>query len=130
MPWDSGGWGFTAWCIFSTEPGHPQVEREAGQGGCQPAQLPDVHILQDYHMPCLPHAAQVGWAVGWTGCGGASWAVLCPAHPTSLHRGTFYQGYLCARCGVGAHKECLEVTPPCKTGKSLGLCWTLPGLSL
>ncbi|XP_054988961.1 guanine nucleotide exchange factor VAV2 isoform X4 [Sorex araneus] len=33
-----------------------------------------------------------------------------------LLRGTFYQGYLCARCGVGAHKECLEVTPPCKTG--------------
>ncbi|XP_044120447.1 guanine nucleotide exchange factor VAV2 isoform X2 [Neovison vison] len=29
-------------------------------------------------------------------------------------RGTFYQGYLCTRCGVGAHKECLEVTPPCK----------------
>ncbi|KAG8509446.1 Guanine nucleotide exchange factor VAV2, partial [Galemys pyrenaicus] len=28
-------------------------------------------------------------------------------------RGTFYQGYLCTRCGVGAHKECLEVTPPC-----------------
>ncbi|CAH6788780.1 Vav2 [Phodopus roborovskii] len=29
-------------------------------------------------------------------------------------RGTFYQGYLCTRCGVGAHKECLEVMPPCK----------------
>ncbi|XP_006863886.1 PREDICTED: guanine nucleotide exchange factor VAV2 [Chrysochloris asiatica] len=29
-------------------------------------------------------------------------------------RGTFYQGYLCTRCGVGAHKECLEVIPPCK----------------
>ncbi|XP_024618004.1 guanine nucleotide exchange factor VAV2, partial [Neophocaena asiaeorientalis asiaeorientalis] len=29
-------------------------------------------------------------------------------------RGTFYQGYLCTKCGVGAHKECLEVTPPCK----------------
>ncbi|XP_054945362.1 guanine nucleotide exchange factor VAV2 [Physeter macrocephalus] len=31
-----------------------------------------------------------------------------------LLRGTFYQGYLCTKCGVGAHKECLEVTPPCK----------------
>ncbi|XP_027622446.1 guanine nucleotide exchange factor VAV2 isoform X4 [Tupaia chinensis] len=30
-------------------------------------------------------------------------------------RGTFYQGYLCTRCGVGAHKECLEVLPPCKS---------------
>uniref|UniRef100_G3TZD0 Vav guanine nucleotide exchange factor 2 n=1 Tax=Loxodonta africana TaxID=9785 RepID=G3TZD0_LOXAF len=30
------------------------------------------------------------------------------------HRGTFYQGYLCTKCGVGAHKECLEVMPPCK----------------
>uniref|UniRef100_A0A673VT95 Vav guanine nucleotide exchange factor 2 n=1 Tax=Suricata suricatta TaxID=37032 RepID=A0A673VT95_SURSU len=29
-------------------------------------------------------------------------------------RGTFYQGYLCTKCGVGAHKECLEVTPPCR----------------
>uniref|UniRef100_A0A2K5CYY4 Guanine nucleotide exchange factor VAV2 n=1 Tax=Aotus nancymaae TaxID=37293 RepID=A0A2K5CYY4_AOTNA len=29
-------------------------------------------------------------------------------------RGTFYQGYLCTKCGVGAHKECLEVMPPCK----------------
>uniref|UniRef100_I3NCE9 Vav guanine nucleotide exchange factor 2 n=1 Tax=Ictidomys tridecemlineatus TaxID=43179 RepID=I3NCE9_ICTTR len=29
-------------------------------------------------------------------------------------RGTFYQGYLCTRCGVGAHKECLEVIPPCR----------------
>lgn len=35
------------------------------------------------------------------------------SHPPS-HRGTFYQGYLCTRCGVGAHKECLEVIPPCK----------------
>lgn len=38
-----------------------------------------------------------------------------------LLRGTFYQGYLCARCGVGAHKECLEVTPPCKTGSPADL---------
>uniref|UniRef100_A0A452VGE5 Vav guanine nucleotide exchange factor 2 n=1 Tax=Ursus maritimus TaxID=29073 RepID=A0A452VGE5_URSMA len=33
-------------------------------------------------------------------------------------RGTFYQGYLCTKCGVGAHKECLEVTPPCKITQS------------
>ncbi|XP_069871092.1 guanine nucleotide exchange factor VAV2 isoform X5 [Dipodomys merriami] len=33
-------------------------------------------------------------------------------------RGTFYQGYLCTRCGVGAHKECLEVMPPCKFSSS------------
>ncbi|KAJ6652845.1 hypothetical protein lerEdw1_010563 [Lerista edwardsae] len=29
-------------------------------------------------------------------------------------RGTFYQGYQCLKCKVGAHKECLEVIPPCK----------------
>uniref|UniRef100_A0A8D2NF27 Vav guanine nucleotide exchange factor 2 n=1 Tax=Zonotrichia albicollis TaxID=44394 RepID=A0A8D2NF27_ZONAL len=29
-------------------------------------------------------------------------------------RGTFYQGYLCPKCGAGAHKECLEIIPPCK----------------
>nr|XP_056716946.1 guanine nucleotide exchange factor VAV2 [Euleptes europaea] len=29
-------------------------------------------------------------------------------------RGTFYQGYQCVKCKVGAHKECLEVIPPCK----------------
>lgn len=41
---------------------------------------------------------------------------LRPTSPATLlpHRGTFYQGYLCTRCGVGAHKECLEVMPPCK----------------
>uniref|UniRef100_A0A8C6JL37 Uncharacterized protein n=1 Tax=Melopsittacus undulatus TaxID=13146 RepID=A0A8C6JL37_MELUD len=32
-------------------------------------------------------------------------------------RGTFYQGYLCPRCGAGAHKECLEIIPPCKVGE-------------
>nr|XP_033817924.1 guanine nucleotide exchange factor VAV2 isoform X1 [Geotrypetes seraphini] len=31
-------------------------------------------------------------------------------------RGTFYQGYYCTKCGVGAHKECLEIIPPCKIG--------------
>ncbi|KAH0519136.1 Guanine nucleotide exchange factor VAV2 [Microtus ochrogaster] len=35
-----------------------------------------------------------------------------------ISRGTFYQGYLCTRCGVGAHKECLEVMPPCKISSS------------
>uniref|UniRef100_A0A2K6F1K2 Vav guanine nucleotide exchange factor 2 n=1 Tax=Propithecus coquereli TaxID=379532 RepID=A0A2K6F1K2_PROCO len=34
-------------------------------------------------------------------------------------RGTFYQGYLCTKCGVGAHKECLEAMPPCKTSEYL-----------
>uniref|UniRef100_A0A803TNQ3 Vav guanine nucleotide exchange factor 2 n=1 Tax=Anolis carolinensis TaxID=28377 RepID=A0A803TNQ3_ANOCA len=29
-------------------------------------------------------------------------------------RGTFYQGYQCVKCKVGAHKECLEIIPPCK----------------
>ncbi|XP_042334656.1 guanine nucleotide exchange factor VAV2, partial [Sceloporus undulatus] len=29
-------------------------------------------------------------------------------------RGTFYQGYQCMKCKVGAHKECLEIIPPCK----------------
>ncbi|RMB93366.1 hypothetical protein DUI87_30060 [Hirundo rustica rustica] len=33
-------------------------------------------------------------------------------------RGTFYQGYLCPKCGAGAHKECLEIIPPCKMGSS------------
>uniref|UniRef100_A0A8C2T8E8 Vav guanine nucleotide exchange factor 2 n=1 Tax=Coturnix japonica TaxID=93934 RepID=A0A8C2T8E8_COTJA len=34
-------------------------------------------------------------------------------------RGTFYQGYLCPKCGAGAHKECLEIIPPCKMGELL-----------
>ncbi|KAM3825688.1 guanine nucleotide exchange factor VAV2 isoform 2-T2 [Vipera latastei] len=29
-------------------------------------------------------------------------------------RGTFYQGYQCLKCKAGAHKECLEVIPPCQ----------------
>ncbi|KAG7269360.1 hypothetical protein CRUP_008821 [Coryphaenoides rupestris] len=44
-----------------------------------------------------------------------------------LLRGIFYQGYYCARCGTGAHKECLEVITICKiyphdleAGMSLG----------
>ncbi|XP_048858515.1 guanine nucleotide exchange factor VAV2-like isoform X2 [Brienomyrus brachyistius] len=31
-----------------------------------------------------------------------------------LLRGIFYQGYYCAKCGIGAHKECLEVVSICK----------------
>ncbi|NXD02448.1 VAV2 factor, partial [Certhia familiaris] len=34
-------------------------------------------------------------------------------------RGTFYQGYLCPKCGAGAHKECLEIIPPCKMGEGV-----------
>lgn len=39
--------------------------------------------------------------------------------PASLSfcRGTFYQGYQCLKCKAGAHKECLEVIPPCKFSK-------------
>uniref|UniRef100_A0A665X2F7 Vav guanine nucleotide exchange factor 3 n=1 Tax=Echeneis naucrates TaxID=173247 RepID=A0A665X2F7_ECHNA len=37
-----------------------------------------------------------------------------------LLRGIFNQGYLCSKCGVGAHKECLGRFGCCgKTGKSL-----------
>lgn len=55
------------------------------------------------------------WALpAAAGCGELSSASHPPPPPTSPHRGTFYQGYLCTKCGVGAHKECLEVTPPCK----------------
>lgn len=44
-----------------------------------------------------------------------TWPGRRPPHPgPPWCRGTFYQGYLCTKCGVGAHKECLEVTPPCK----------------
>lgn len=57
------------------------------------------------------------------GLGPCAWLRVCGARavsaspPLSHCRGTFYQGYLCTKCGVGAHKECLEVTPPCKTGE-------------
>uniref|UniRef100_A0A8C4N7Q9 Vav 2 guanine nucleotide exchange factor n=1 Tax=Eptatretus burgeri TaxID=7764 RepID=A0A8C4N7Q9_EPTBU len=30
------------------------------------------------------------------------------------HSGLFYQGYNCKRCGVEAHKECLDKTPACQ----------------
>uniref|UniRef100_A0A8C3TB93 Vav guanine nucleotide exchange factor 2 n=1 Tax=Chelydra serpentina TaxID=8475 RepID=A0A8C3TB93_CHESE len=36
-------------------------------------------------------------------------------------RGTFYQGYFCMKCGSGAHKECLEIIPPCKISKSFDI---------
>ncbi|XP_069914880.1 guanine nucleotide exchange factor VAV2 isoform X3 [Oryctolagus cuniculus] len=40
-------------------------------------------------------------------------ATSCKACKMFL-RGTFYQGYLCTKCGLGAHKECLEVMPACR----------------
>uniref|UniRef100_A0A8C9KB01 Vav guanine nucleotide exchange factor 2 n=1 Tax=Panthera tigris altaica TaxID=74533 RepID=A0A8C9KB01_PANTA len=58
----------------------------------------------------------------WTS--GLALGTVSDSRPTlPLRRGTFYQGYLCTKCGVGAHKECLEVTPPCKItgpGESVG----------
>uniref|UniRef100_A0A3P8V050 Vav guanine nucleotide exchange factor 2 n=1 Tax=Cynoglossus semilaevis TaxID=244447 RepID=A0A3P8V050_CYNSE len=39
-----------------------------------------------------------------------------------LLRGIFYQGYFCARCGTGAHKECLEVITICKISECDRLC--------
>ncbi|XP_039618532.1 guanine nucleotide exchange factor VAV2 isoform X2 [Polypterus senegalus] len=33
-----------------------------------------------------------------------------------LLRGIFYQGYFCAKCGSGAHKECLESITICRIG--------------
>uniref|UniRef100_A0A8B9M0F7 Vav guanine nucleotide exchange factor 3 n=1 Tax=Accipiter nisus TaxID=211598 RepID=A0A8B9M0F7_9AVES len=38
-----------------------------------------------------------------------------------LLRGTFYQGYLCSKCGVGAHKECLGRLDNCGRANSGGL---------
>nr|XP_013816482.1 PREDICTED: guanine nucleotide exchange factor VAV3 [Apteryx mantelli mantelli] len=35
-----------------------------------------------------------------------------------LLRGTFYQGYLCSKCGAGAHKECLGRLDNCGRGNS------------
>lgn len=66
-------------------------------------------------------AVRLGGGPGGSGAGlasreggrpGGSGLTSPPALP--WRRGTFYQGYLCTKCGVGAHKECLEVTPPCK----------------
>lgn len=57
--------------------------------------------------------AWCSWALPACGC--RVWGPGSASHtPAPRHRGTFYQGYLCTKCGVGAHKECLEVTPPCK----------------
>ncbi|XP_068105171.1 guanine nucleotide exchange factor VAV2 isoform X2 [Hyperolius riggenbachi] len=44
-------------------------------------------------------------------------ATTCKACKKFL-RGTFYQGYYCAKCGVGVHKECLETIHPCKMDPS------------
>lgn len=57
-------------------------------------------------------ALGLGWLLGGSRRPGGLGLTSPPALP--WHRGTFYQGYLCTKCGVGAHKECLEVTPPCK----------------
>uniref|UniRef100_A0A8C2UDI0 Vav guanine nucleotide exchange factor 3 n=1 Tax=Coturnix japonica TaxID=93934 RepID=A0A8C2UDI0_COTJA len=38
-----------------------------------------------------------------------------------LLRGTFYQGYLCSKCGAGAHKECLGRLDNCGRANSGGL---------
>ncbi|MBZ3871018.1 Guanine nucleotide exchange factor VAV3 [Sciurus carolinensis] len=38
-----------------------------------------------------------------------------------LLRGTFYQGYLCFKCGARAHKECLGRVDNCGRGNSGGL---------
>ncbi|KAM4721082.1 guanine nucleotide exchange factor VAV3 [Rhinophrynus dorsalis] len=35
-----------------------------------------------------------------------------------LLRGTFFQGYLCPKCGLGAHKECLGRVETCGRGDS------------
>ena len=58
----------------------------------------------------MARRARQAW---WTS--GLALGTVSDSRPTlPLRRGTFYQGYLCTTCGVGAHKECLEVTPPCK----------------
>ncbi|KAG2469794.1 VAV2 factor, partial [Polypterus senegalus] len=36
-----------------------------------------------------------------------------------LLRGIFYQGYFCAKCGSGAHKECLESITICRIGPKM-----------
>uniref|UniRef100_A0A8C2UI07 Vav guanine nucleotide exchange factor 3 n=1 Tax=Coturnix japonica TaxID=93934 RepID=A0A8C2UI07_COTJA len=38
-----------------------------------------------------------------------------------LLRGTFYQGYLCSKCGAGAHKECLGRLDNCGRANSGGI---------
>ncbi|KAJ7409254.1 Guanine nucleotide exchange factor VAV3 [Willisornis vidua] len=38
-----------------------------------------------------------------------------------LLRGTFYQGYLCSKCGAGAHKECLGRLDNCGRANLSGL---------
>uniref|UniRef100_A0A8C2UFS2 Vav guanine nucleotide exchange factor 3 n=1 Tax=Coturnix japonica TaxID=93934 RepID=A0A8C2UFS2_COTJA len=38
-----------------------------------------------------------------------------------LLRGTFYQGYLCSKCGAGAHKECLGRLDNCGRKRTNGI---------
>lgn len=42
-----------------------------------------------------------------------------------LYRGTFYQGYLCSKCGAGAHKECLGRLDNCGRANSGGKSFLL-----
>lgn len=42
-----------------------------------------------------------------------------------FYRGTFYQGYLCSKCGVGAHKECLGRLDNCGRANSGGKSFLL-----
>lgn len=112
----------TAWAVPSA-----QIRRE-GRGLCLWVPGPSVWVaeqggavLGESGTGCQRPRALCGDSrVGLVLCGPClrlpgvrTWAVP-HVPPTSWHRGTFYQGYLCTKCGVGAHKECLEVTPPCK----------------
>lgn len=42
-----------------------------------------------------------------------------------FYRGTFYQGYLCSKCGAGAHKECLGRLDNCGRANSGGKSFLL-----
>lgn len=78
-----------------------QARTVQGEGRCQAVRLGGG-----------PGGSGAGLAAREGGRPGGSGLISPPALP--WRRGTFYQGYLCTKCGVGAHKECLEVTPPCK----------------
>lgn len=46
---------------------------------------------------------------------------------SSVNRGVFNQGYLCSKCGLGAHKECLGRFGCCgKTGNTAALHTQIP----
>lgn len=47
--------------------------------------------------------------------------LVCWIFPFVICRGIFFQGYLCTRCKMAAHKECLGRVPAC--GRNSGL-WT------